>query len=152
MAIKTHCQKNMGSIQVFICARIQESAHGTKDVTGRRLRTILPQRRTGKFGNTHRHADDPESSVSQSRHGNGSCLPHSHRINDYKCDVDSATKHGNRNHCNATNVHQRIEVCHTTNALPTNNTSQTNPFGPATRTRDLGPNRLLPHTRVFSQL
>ena len=149
---KTHRRQNIGSIQGFLRTRIQGSAHGTMDVTGRGLLTILPQKRARKCGNTHRHADNSDSSVSQPHHGNGIRPPQSHRINDYECDVDSATANRNRNHRNAANAHQQIHVFHTTDALPTKNTSRTHPFGPATRTRALGPNRLLQHTRVFIQL
>ena len=152
MATKMNLRKNMGSIQGFLRERIQGSVHDTEDVTGRGVHIILPQRRASKCGNTHRHADEPESSVSQPHHDNGSRPPRSHHINDYKCDVDSAAANGNHNHCNARNAHQRMQVCHTTDAPPTNKTLRTHTFGPATRTRALGTGQILPHTRVFSQL
>ena len=119
---KTHRRQNMGSIQGFLCATIQGSAHGTEDVTGRGVRTIIPRRWASKCGNTHYNADDPDSSVSQPLPGNSSRPPRSHHIKDYECDVDSAAANSNRNQRNATNVHQQMQVCHTTNAPATNNT------------------------------
>ena len=151
MATKTRRQQSMVSIQGFICKRIQGSAHDTEDVTGRRLGTILPQIWAIKCGNNHHHAEYPYSSVSQPCNSNGSRPPHSRQINDYECNIDSATENGKRNHCNTTYTHQRMQVYHTNDAPPTKSTSQMHHFGPATQTRALGLDRLLPHTRVFSQ-